>query len=176
MKEEKIEVLISENEIRKIVKELGKKITEDYVGKSPILVSVLKGGGFFIADLAREIHLDVSIDYMETSSYRNSIESSENIKITKDLSKSVFGKDVIIVEDIIDTGFNIEAIRKLMKAKGARSVRVCVLLDKPSRRRVSVKVEYVGLKIPDLFIVGYGMDYAEKYRNLPYIGVVKNSK
>ena len=113
---------------------------------------------------------------METSSYRNSIESSENIKITKDLSKSVFGKDVIIVEDIIDTGFNIEAIRKLMKAKGARSVRVCVLLDKPSRRRVSVKVDYVGLKIPDLFVVGYGMDYAEKYRNLPYIGIVKNSK
>lgn len=176
MKEEKIEVLISENEIRKKVKELGKKITEDYFGKSPVLVSVLKGGGFFIADLAREIHLDVSIDYMETSNYRRSTESSESVKITKDLSKSVFGKDVIIVEDIIDTGFTIEAIRKFMKAKGARSVRVCVLLDKPSRRKVSIKIDYVGLKIPDLFVVGYGIDYSEKYRNLPYIGVVRNCK
>lgn len=170
---EKLEVLISKEEIKKRVSELGSKITHDFKGKTPVLVSILKGGGFFIADLAREIKLNVSIDYIETASYGEETESSGSVKITKDLSKPVQGKDVIIVEDIIDTGYTLEAVKKLMRVRGAKSVKICVLLDKPSRRKVPVKIDYCGFEIPDKFVVGYGIDYAEKYRNLPYIAVVK---
>ncbi len=170
---EKLEVLISKDEIRKRVSELGCKITQDFKGKTPVLVSILKGGGFFIADLAREIKLSVSIDYIETASYGEETESSGSVKITKDLSKPVQGKDVIIVEDIIDTGYTLEAVKKLMRVRGASSVKICVLLNKPSRRKVRVKIDYCGFEIPDKFVVGYGIDYAEKYRNLPYIAVIK---
>lgn len=173
MKKETVKVLISEKQIRERVKELGRKITEDYKGKRPVLVSILKGGGFFIADLAREIDLDISIDYIETSSYGNSTETSGNVKITKDLSKPVLGKDVIVVEDIIDTGLTLKAIRKFLKAKGAKNVKICVLLDKPSRRKASTKIDYIGFEIPDYFVVGYGIDFSERYRNLPYIGVIE---
>lgn len=170
---EKLEVLISKEEIKKRVSEIGSKITHDFKGKTPVLVSILKGGGFFIADLAREIKLNVSIDYIETASYGEETESSGSVKITKDLSKPVQGKDVIIVEDIIDTGYTLEAVKKLMRVRGAKSVKICVLLDKPSKRKVRVKIDYCGFEIPDKFVVGYGIDYAEKYRNLPYIAVVK---
>jgi hypoxanthine phosphoribosyltransferase len=174
MKREKIEILIKKEEIKKRVKAIALQIAEDYKGKKPVLVSILKGGGFFIADLAREVKLDVSIDYIETSSYGKETESTGNVKIIKDLSQPVAGKDVIIVEDIIDTGYTLEAVRKLMKVRRAKSVKICVLLDKPSRRKVPIKVDYLGFEIPDLFVVGYGIDYAEKFRNLPYIAVVKN--
>jgi hypoxanthine phosphoribosyltransferase len=172
---EKIEVLIKKEKINKRVKELASQITEDYKGRKPVLVSILKGGGFFIADLAREIKLDVSIDYIETSSYGKDTESTGNVKILKDLSQPVEGKDVIIVEDIIDTGYTLEAVEKLMEVRGAKSVKICVLLDKPSKRKISVKVNYVGFEIPDLFVVGYGIDYAERFRNLPYLAVIKST-
>lgn len=172
---EKTEVLIKKEKINKRVKELASQITEDYKGRKPVLVSILKGGGFFIADLAREIKLDVSIDYIETSSYGKDTESTGNVKILKDLSQPVEGKDVIIVEDIIDTGYTLEAVEKLMEVRGAKSVKICVLLDKPSKRKISVKVNYVGFEIPDLFVVGYGIDYAERFRNLPYLAVIKST-
>jgi len=174
MKKEKIEILIKKEEIKKRVKEIALQITKDYKGKKPVLVSILKGGGFFIADLARKIKLDVSIDYIETSSYGKGTEPTGNVKIIKDLSQPAAGKDVIIVEDIIDTGYTLEAVKKLMEVRGAKSVKICVLLDKPSKRKVSVEVDYLGFEIPDLFVVGYGIDYAERFRNLPYIAVVKN--
>lgn len=173
MRKKKVEVLISDKQIKDKVKELGKKITEDYKGKKPVLVSILKGGGFFMADLAREINLDLSIDYIEVSNYRNDTETSGNIKITKDLSKPILGKDVIVVEELIDNGLTLKAISKFLKAKGAKSVKICALLDKPSKHKISTKIDYLGFEIPDYHIVGYGIDFREQYRNLPYIGVIE---
>jgi len=174
MKEkERLEVLISEKDLKKRIKELADKISKDYKGKKPVFVSILKGGGFFLTDLVRGMKLDLTIDYIAASSYGTETESSGNVRILKDLSAPIDGKDVIIVEDIIDTGYTLKAIRDMLKAKKANSVKICVLLDKPDRRKVSVSVDYVGFKIPDLFVVGYGIDYAERYRNLPYIAVLK---
>lgn len=172
-KEEKLELLISENALKKRIKELADEISKDYKGKKPVFVSILKGGGFFLADLVREIKLDLTVDYIAASSYGSGTESSGNVHILKDLSAPVEGKDVIIVEDIIDTGYTLKAIYDILKTRKAKSIKICVLLDKPEKRKVKVAVDYTGFKIPDLFVVGYGIDYAERYRNLPYIAVLK---
>lgn len=172
-KDEKLDVLIGEEKLRKRIKELADTITRDYRGKNPVFVSILKGSGFFLTDLVRGMKLDLTIDYMAASSYGKETESSGNVRILKDLSEPVTGKDVIIVEDIIDTGYTLKAIKDMLKARNANSVKICVLLDKPERRKVNIPIDYVGFTIPDLFVVGYGIDYAEKYRSLPYIAVLK---
>ncbi len=173
MKKENLEVLISAKDLKKRIKELADEISTDYKGKKPVFVSILKGASFFLADLVREMKLDLTLDYIAASSYGEGTESSGNVRILKDLSAPIDGKDVIIVEDIIDRGYTLKAIRDLLNARKANSVKVCVLLDKPDRRKVDVAVDYRGFTIPDRFIVGYGMDYAERYRNLPYIAVLK---
>ncbi len=175
MKKENLEVLISAKDLKKRIKELADEVSTDYKGRKPVFVSILKGGGFFLADLVREMKLDLTLDYIAASSYGEGTESSGNVRILKDLSAPIDGKDVIIVEDIIDTGYTLKAICDMFKARKANSVKVCVLLDKPDRRRVDVSVDYLGFTIPDLFVVGYGIDYAERYRNLPYIAVLKES-
>lgn len=175
MKKENLEVLISAKDLKKRIKELADEISADYKGKKPVFVSILKGGGFFLADLVREMNLDLTLDYIAASSYGEGTESSGNVRILKDLSAPIDDKDVIIVEDIIDTGYTLKAICDMFKARKASSVKVCVLLDKPDRRKVDVSVDYLGFTIPDLFVVGYGIDFAERYRNLPYVAVLKES-
>ena len=168
-----VEVLIPEEEIKRKVKELGEKITEDYRNSEEvILVGLLRGSTIFLADLSREIKLDAKIDFMVVSSYGCDMESSREVKINKDLEEDIRGKNVIIIEDIIDTGYTLEKVRDYLLLKSPASFRICTLLDKPERREVPVEVDYVGFKIPDVFVVGYGIDYAQKHRNLPYIGKV----
>lgn len=170
---ETIRELISEQKVDKRIEELGKQISEDYVGKSIHLICILKGGSFFMCELAKRITVPVSIDFMSVSSYGNATSSSGNIKIKKDLDDPIEGKEVLVVEDIIDSGRTLHYLTKILKERGAKSVRLCTLLDKPERREVEVKTDYVGFQIPDEFVVGYGLDYAQKYRTLPYIGVVE---
>lgn len=165
-------VLISEEEIRKKVCELGKKITKDYENKENLIViGILKGSFIFYADLVREIKLPIEIDFLTVSSYQDSSVSSGEVKIIKDITLSVGHKNVLFVEDIIDTGFTISKVKEIFKERGAKSVKLCSLLSKPDRRKVPTKIDYEGFKIPDEFVVGYGLDYAEKYRNLPFVGV-----
>lgn len=173
MEEKKVKVLIKEEDVKRRIKELGEEITKDYQGKKPLLISILKGGGFFLADLARSVKLDVTIDYISASSYGHETESSGNVRILKDLAQPIDGKDVILVEDIIDTGYTLKAIYDMLKIRNPHSIEICVLLDKPSRRKVEVPVRYKGFEIPDLFVVGFGIDFAEQYRNLPYVGYVE---
>ena len=174
MKKEDIsEVLISEEELKDICKRLGAQISKDYADKKLLLVSVLKGAVVFMADLLREITFDCEIDFMAVSSYGSGTESSGKLKMIKDLDESIEGKDVIIVEDIIDSGRTLNKLIELLKTRGPKSLRVCTLLDKPDRRVVDVDVDYTCFNIPDEFVVGYGLDYDQKYRNLPFIGVVK---
>lgn len=168
------EILINEDELQKKIKELGQMITRDYAGKEPVLIGVLKGAIMFISDLIRYIDLPITIDFMAISSYGASTHSSGIVKIIKDLDHSIQDKDVLIVEDIIDSGLTLSYLRKNLIGRGPRSVKICTLLDKPERRLTDVKVDYVGFTIPDKFVVGYGLDYAEKYRNLPYIGVLRH--
>lgn len=170
---ETIRELISEQKVDKRIEELGKQISEDYAGKSIHLICILKGGSFFMCELAKRITVPVSIDFMSVSSYGNATSSSGNIKIKKDLDDPIEGKEVLVVEDIIDSGRTLHYLTKILKERGAKSVRLCTLLDKPERREVEVKTDYVGFQIPDEFVVGYGLDYAQKYRTLPYIGVVE---
>lgn len=170
---EAIRELISEQEVDKRIEELGKQISKDYEGKSPHLICILKGGAFFMCELAKRITLPVSIDFMCVSSYGDETTSSGHIRIKKDLDESVEGKDVLIVEDIIDSGRTLYFLKDELKNRGAKSIRLCTLLDKPERRVVDVKTDYVGFQIPDEFVVGYGLDYAQKYRTLPFIGVVE---
>ncbi len=170
---ETIRELISEQEVDKRIEELGKQISKDYEGKSPHLICILKGGAFFMCELAKRITLPVSIDFMCVSSYGDETTSSGHIRIKKDLDESVEGKDVLIVEDIIDSGRTLYFLKDELKKRGAKSIRLCTLLDKPERRVVDVKTDYVGFQIPDEFVVGYGLDYAQKYRTLPFIGVVE---
>lgn len=170
---EAIRELISEQEVDKRIEELGKQISKDYEGKSPHLICILKGGVFFMCELAKRITLPVSIDFMCVSSYGDETTSSGYIQIKKDLDESVEGKDVLIVEDIIDSGRTLYFLKDELKKRGAKSIRLCTLLDKPERRVVEVKTDYVGFQIPDEFVVGYGLDYAQKYRTLPFIGVVE---
>ena len=172
-KEEGIKkILIDENTVNQKVKELAKKINNDYKNKTPCLIGLLKGSFVFIADLAREIETNIEIDFMIVSSYGNDKIGSE-IKILKDVDIPLTGKDVIIVEDIIDTGYTLEKICEVLKTRNVSSLKICTLLNKPSRRKVDIKIDYNGFDIEDEFVVGYGIDYAQKYRNLPYIGVVE---
>ncbi len=170
------EVLVSEEELSKKVRELGEKITKDYEGKDLILVGILKGAAIFMADLARRIDLPITLEFLAVSSYGNSTESSGVVKIVKDLDTDVEGKDILIVEDIIDTGLTLSYITENLKKRGAKSVKICTLLDKPERRKIDVPVDYRGFIIPDEFVVGYGIDYAEQYRNLPYVSSIKNEE
>ncbi len=170
---EKIKVMISEEEVNKRIREIGEEITKKYEGKEVLLICVLRGGSFFMCELAKRINLDVKIDFMSVSSYGGGTKSSGVVKIVKDLDEPIEGKDVIIVEDIIDSGRTLSYLLSMMKDRKPNSLRLCTLLDKPSRRVVEVNVDYTAFEIPDEFVVGYGLDYDQKYRNLPYIGVVK---
>ena len=176
MKEDVLRVLLSEDEIREKVRELGGKITADYKNSNLMLVTVLKGAVVFLADLMRQIDVPAEIDFMVVSSYGSGVKSSGVVKIVKDLDVPLAGKDILIVEDILDSGLTLSYIKELLESRGPRSIRIATLLDKPSRRKVDlqeVRPTYVGAQIPDAFIVGYGLDYDEKYRNLPYIGILK---
>lgn len=166
------EILVDENKIRERVKEIAAKINEDYRNKEIVLMIILKGSVIFATDLMRYLDGEVWLDFMQVSSYGNSSVSSGNIQIKKDCSIDVYDKDVIIVEDIVDSGRTLNALRALLEDRGAR-VEICTFLSKPSRREVEVDVKYLGAEIPDEFVVGYGLDYAERYRNLPYIGILK---
>ena len=167
------EVLISEEQIRERCVELGKQISEDYAGKQPVLVGLLKGSIPFMAELMKHITLDVEIDFMDVSSYSGT-ESVGDVRIDKDLSGSISGDDIILVEDIVDTGRTLKTVvRYLMEAKAANSVKIVSLLDKPDRRVVDIKADYCGFTVPNEFVVGYGLDFDQKYRNLPYIGILK---
>lgn len=165
--------LISQKEIEAKVVELAKKIEKDYENQELLVVGVLKGAFVFVSDLVRNINLDLSLDFMAVSSYGMSTQSSGVVKINKDIEMDITGKNVIIVEDIIDTGLTLKYIKEYLSGKNAKSVRICTLLDKPSRRKCDVEVDYIGFEIEDLFIVGYGIDCKEKYRNLPYIAYVQ---
>lgn len=170
---ENIKVLISEADVDKKIEEIGKAISERYSGKTVHLICVLKGGAFFMCELAKRITVPVSMDFMAVSSYGAGTVSSGSIKMIKDLDESIEGKEVIIVEDIIDSGRTLDKLMELLKTRNPKSLAVCTLLDKPDRRVVDVKVDYTCFNIPDEFVVGYGLDYDQKYRNLPYIGVVE---
>ena len=173
---ETVKVLIPEEEVNNRIKELGEKISKDYEGKQVHLICVLKGGVFFMCELAKRITVPVSMDFMSVGSYGDGTASSGIVKIAKDLDESLEGKDVIIVEDIIDSGRTLYYLLDVLKKRNPNSMGLCTLLDKPERRVRDVKVDYVGFNIPDEFVVGYGLDYAQKYRNLPYIGVVEGVK
>ena len=170
---ERIKVLMTEEEVDRKIKEIGLLISKDYEGKEVHLVCILKGASFFACELAKRISVPVTIDFMSVSSYGAGTESSGHVKIMKDLEESIEGKDVIVVEDIIDSGRTLSMLLELLKARKPNSIALCTLLDKPERRVVNVDVKYVGFQVPDLFVVGYGLDYDQKYRNLPYIGVVE---
>ena len=169
-----IEVMISEEQIKQKVEELARKIQTHYQDSENLLmVALLRGSAIFMSDLCRAVDLPMSIDFMTASSYGNSTESSRDVKIVQDLTESIEGRDVIIVEDIIDTGNTLSKVVDMLKLRNPKSLTLCTLLDKPSRREVAVDVDWVGFSIPDEFVVGYGIDYAQKYRNLPYIAIVK---
>lgn len=170
---ERIKVLLAEEEVDRRIQELGDQISSDYAGKQVHLVCVLKGGSFFMCELAKRITIPVSLDFMSVSSYGRGTESSGAIKIIKDLDEPLKDKNVIVVEDIIDSGRTLSRLLELFKNRNPESLRLCTLLDKPERRVVDVKVDYTGFCIPDQFIVGYGLDYDQRYRNLPYIGVIE---
>lgn len=172
MKEDIEQILLSEQAIGKMVAELGAKITNDYQGKNLLLVSILKGSIVFMADLMRAIDLPCRIDFMSVSSYGNNARSSGVVQIIKDLQMPIEGYDLLLVEDILDSGKTLSYLINILAERHPRSIRICTLLDKPSRRQAPVQADYVGAEIPDAFVVGYGLDYAEQYRNLPYIGVL----
>ena len=168
-------VLFSQEELARRVSEIAAEIDRDYAGKEPLLVSVLRGSFVFMADLVRQIHLPCTVDFMAVSSYGAGTASSGQVKIVKDLSEHFEGKDVIVVEDILDSGNTLSYLLQILQARRPASVRLCTLLDKPERRRpgITLKPDYVGFTIPNAFVVGYGLDYNEHYRNLPYVGVLK---
>lgn len=170
---ETIRELISEEDVDKRIRELGEQISRDYAGKQIHLICVLKGGVFFMCELAKRITVPVSMDFMCVGSYGDGTKSSGVVRIAKDLDESIEGKEVLIVEDIIDSGNTLYYLMDVLQRRKPASLRLCTLLDKPERRVKDVKVDYVGFEIPDKFIVGYGLDYAQKYRNLPYIGIVE---
>ena len=170
---ERIEVMLSEEEVEKRVAELGEQISKDYEGKEVFLICILKGASFFACELAKRITVPVMIDFMKVSSYGAGTVSTGQVRIINDLSDSIEGKDVIIVEDIIDSGNTLNNLPKVLMERKPNSIKLCTLLDKPSRREVEVDVDYVGFQIPDKFVVGYGLDFDQRYRNLPFIGVVK---
>ncbi|MDO5123660.1 MAG: hypoxanthine phosphoribosyltransferase [Eubacteriales bacterium] len=168
-------ILVDEQKIKSLVKELAQKISEDYKDKNLLLVGLLKGSVVFMSDLMKEISVDCKIDFICASSYGTGTVSTGRVNIVKDLSQPIDGVDVLIIEDIIDSGNTLTFMKKYLSAKGAASVKICTLLSKPSRREVDIPIDYLGIEIPDEFVIGYGLDYAEKYRNLPYVGVLKRS-
>ena len=176
MKKHHVDILISEQDVRSRIAELGQEITNFYQHKNIhtplVIVGLLRGSFMFMADLVREIHLPVEIDFMTTSSYGNAMNSNHDVRISKDLDGDIKGKHVLIVEDIIDTGYTLQKVRDILNLREPSSLTICTLLDKPSRREVDVPVDWVGFTIPDEFVVGYGIDYAQRHRNLGYIGKV----
>ncbi len=175
MNEDIKKILISEEELRNRVAELGRQITEDYKGEEILIIGVLRGAFVFMADLARNIDLPMSVDFMCVSSYGGGTETTGNVKILKDLDDDIEGKHVIIAEDILDSGVTLSNLMELLKKRKPASIKIASLLDKPARHRTQLKLDYCGFVIPDEFIVGYGLDYDQKYRNLPYIGILKSS-
>ena len=170
---EHVKVLLTEEAVDARIKEIGEQITKDYEGKQVHLICVLKGGSFFMCELAKRIGVPVSLDFMSVSSYGGDTKSSGVVKIVKDLDESIAGKDVLVVEDIVDSGRTLSYLMEMLKGRGPASLKLCTLLDKPDRRVVDVNVDYIGFQIPDEFVVGYGLDYDQRYRNLPYIGIVE---
>lgn len=170
---ERIEVLLSEEVVDAKIKSLGEQISKDYAGREVHLICVLKGSVFFICELAKRISVPVTMDFMSVSSYGKDTKSSGVVKIIKDLDESIKDKDVIVIEDIVDSGNTLSYLLENLEARQPKSLKLCTLLDKPDRRVKDVKVDYTGFQIPDEFVVGYGLDYAQKYRNLPFIGIVK---
>ncbi len=168
------EILISRQEISDICETLGRRITEDYAGKSVFLIGVLKGAFVFMADLARHIDLPVDLDFISVSSYGSGTQSTGVVRIIKDVDQNIAGKHVIVVEDIVDTGLTLNHLKKLLSTRNPASIALCTAFDKPERRRVAIEVEYVGRQIPDEFIVGYGLDYNGIYRNLPDIRILRD--
>ena len=170
---DKIRVLLNEEEVDRRIKEIAEQINKDYEGKAVHLICILKGGVFFTCELAKRLTIPVSLDFMSVSSYGSGTKSSGVVKIIKDLDEPLEGKNVIIVEDIIDSGRTLAYLIEVLKQRNPASIRLCALLNKPDRREVEVQIDYLGFDIPDEFVVGYGLDYAQKYRNLPFIGVVE---
>lgn len=168
-------VLVSEQQLKDKVAQLGAQISQDYADKDLVLVSILKGAVVFMADLMRAVTIPCSIDFMVVSSYGAGTTTTGLVKIIKDLDSELSGKDVLIVEDILDTGVTLSNLVPMLKMRDPNSVRICAILDKPSRRRADIQADYIGFQVPDEFVVGYGLDYDEKYRNLPYVGVLKPS-
>lgn len=170
---EHVEVMLSEEQVDARIQAIGEQISKDYAGKQVHLICVLRGGAFFMCELAKRITVPVSLDFMSVSSYGGDTKSSGVVKIVKDLDDSIKDKDVLVVEDIVDSGRTLSYLMEMLRDRGPASLRLCTLLDKPDRRVIDVNVDYTGFAIPDEFVVGYGLDYDQKYRNLPYIGVVK---
>ena len=173
MKNDIERVLLTEEQIKERVNRLGEEISRDYADKNLLLVSVLKGSVVLMADLMRAISVHCRIDFLAVSSYGSSTRTSGNVKLLKDLDHPVDGMDILLVEDILDSGLTLHYIREMLGTRGAASIKICTLLDKPERRRADIHADYVGFTVPDAFVVGYGLDYAEHYRNLPYIGILK---
>jgi hypoxanthine phosphoribosyltransferase len=169
------EVLLSSDALQQRVRELGRQLSADYAGRDPVLVSVLKGSIVFLADLMRAMEIPLSLDLMEVSSYGSGTETSGQVRILKDLSASIEGRDVLVVEDIIDTGLTLNYLLRYLAERNPASLRICCLLDKPARRLAEIEIDYTGFTIPDRFVIGYGLDYDERYRNLPYVGVLRPS-
>lgn len=170
---ESIRVMVSEADVAKRIEEMGRQISEDYAGKQIHLICILKGSVFFMCELAKRLSVPVSMDFMSVSSYGDATSSSGVVRLAKDLDDTLEGKDVLVVEDIIDSGRTLYYLLDVLQKRHPNSMKLCTLLDKPDRRVRDVKVDYVGFEIPDEFVVGYGLDYMQKYRNLPYIGVVE---
>ncbi len=173
MNEDILQVLFSEEQLRQKCAELGARISRDYEGKNLLMVSVLKGSVVFMADLMRHITVPCGIDFMAVSSYGSGVKTSGVVKINKDLDIDLAGRDILIVEDILDSGMTLAYLTELLRDRGPASIRIAALLDKPSRRKADVQPDYVGYVVPDEFVVGYGLDYDERYRNLPYVGILK---
>lgn len=167
-----VEIMISEKKIKSRICELGKQISENYHNSKMILIGLLRGSFIFIADLCRAIKIAHEVDFMTISSYGNGMLRSYDVKILKDIDEDIFSKDVIIIEDIIDSGHTLKKVKEILSLRSPRSLSICTLLDKPEKREVYVKVDYIGFSIPDEFVVGYGIDYAQNYRHLPYIGKI----
>ena len=168
-----LQVLLTEEQLKAKCAEMGAQITKDYAGKNLLLVTVLKGAVVYFTDLMRAIDLPCTIDFMIVSSYGSGVKTSGVVKIVKDLDTDLTGKDLLIVEDILDTGLTLSYLKDMLAARNPASIRIATLLDKPDRRKADIKADYIGYRVPDEFVVGYGLDYDEKYRNLPYVGVLK---
>lgn len=167
------EVLLSEDELKNLVTSLGERISKDYEGKNLLMISILKGSVVFMADLMRAIKIPCKIDFMSVSSYGSGVKTSGVVKIIKDLDTNIEGADLLIVEDILDSGKTLSYLKEILSARNPSSLKICTLLDKPERRQVDLTADYIGKAVPDAFVVGYGLDYDEKYRNLPFVGILK---